>query len=139
MGVDKMFNGILIEKDEAGYRASYQSLRGDIACRGCDRGGRVVFLNYKDGLALTGAAPWYAASPDPRYRPLPVPCWRASIPDWHPGDKVVLNGWGVGETHSGGLAERARVRGDWLVALPEASSPGTPWPSAPQGTPPCSA
>jgi acrylyl-CoA reductase (NADPH) len=41
---------------------------------------------------------------------------------WQPGDKIVLNGWGVGETHWGGLAMRARVKGDWLVSLPSALS-----------------
>ena len=44
-------------------------------------------------------------------------------PDYRPGDRVVLNGWGVGETHWGGLAQKARVDGDWLVPLPSAFSP----------------
>jgi acrylyl-CoA reductase (NADPH) len=47
----------------------------------------------------------------------------SSHPDWKPGDKVVHNGWGVGETHWGGLAQKARLKGDWLVPLPSAFSP----------------
>ena len=94
---------------------------------------------------LQGTA-WPSPVP-PRGAPLPLipgidlagTVLESQHPDWRPGDKVVLNGWGVGETHSGGLAERARVQGDWLVPLPSGLSPGMPWPSAPQGTPPCSA
>jgi hypothetical protein len=60
----------------------------------------------------------------------------------HPGvagDKVVLNGWGVGEVHWGGLAQRARVKGDWLVPLPAAFTRARRWPSAPPATPRCCA
>ncbi len=46
----------------------------------------------------------------------------SSHPQWKPGDRVILNGWGVGETHLGGYAEKARVKGDWLVGLPERNS-----------------
>jgi enoyl-CoA hydratase len=60
-------------------------------------------------------------------------------PGFTPGERVVLNGWGVGETHHGGYAGKARVKGDWLVKLPEAISTAAPWPSAPPATPPCSA
>ncbi|MCO5064064.1 MAG: oxidoreductase [Rhizobiaceae bacterium] len=79
-------------------------------------------VNYKDGLAITGK------SPVVRRWPL-VPgidfagTVRASThADWKPGDKVILNGWGVGETHFGAYAERARVKGDWLVPLPKGMS-----------------
>src|SRR5207247_7610347 len=47
----------------------------------------------------------------------------SSHPDWKPGDKVILNGWGTGETHLGGYAEKARVKGQWLVRLPASMSP----------------
>ncbi|MCR9024256.1 alcohol dehydrogenase catalytic domain-containing protein, partial [Aeromonas caviae] len=119
-----MFNGILIEKDEAGYRASYQSLSEEILPAG-DVTVAVKWssLNYKDGLALTGAAPVVRRFPLIPGIDFAGTVLESQHPDWHPGDKVVLNGWGVGETHSGGLAERARVRGDWLVALPERFQP----------------
>ena len=119
-----MFNGILIEKDEAGYRASYQSLSEEILPAG-DVTVAVQWssLNYKDGLALTGASPVVRRFPLIPGIDFAGTVLESQHPDWHPGDKVVLNGWGVGETHSGGLAERARVRGDWLVALPERFQP----------------
>ncbi|MGY3864893.1 acrylyl-CoA reductase (NADPH) [Aeromonas bivalvium] len=115
-----MFKGILIEKDETGYRAAYQSIPEEILPEG-DVTVAVEWssLNYKDGLALTGAAPVVR-----RFPLIPGIDFAGTVldsqhPDWRPGDKVVLNGWGVGETHSGGLAERARIKGDWLVPLPE--------------------
>ncbi|MCF6123926.1 oxidoreductase [Mesorhizobium sp. M7A.F.Ca.CA.001.07.2.1] len=80
-------------------------------------------VNYKDGLAITGKAPVI------RHWPL-VPgidfagtVVSSSHPDWRTGDKVILNGWGVGETHFGAYAGRARVKGDWLVPLPQGISP----------------
>ena len=117
-----MFNGILIEKDEAGYRASYQSLSEEILPAG-DVTVAVEWssLNYKDGLALTGASPVVRRFPLIPGIDFAGTVLESQHPDWRPGDKVVLNGWGVGETHSGGLAER--VRGDWLVALPERFQP----------------
>lgn len=79
-------------------------------------------VNYKDGLALTGAAPII------RHWPL-IPgidfsgkVEKSDNPNFKPGDRVVLNGWGVGEGHSGGYAQKARVKGDWLVKLPDAIS-----------------
>ena len=63
----------------------------------------------------------------------------SSHPDFKPGDEVILNGWGVGETHYGGYAQMARVKGDWLVKQPAGFSPPTPWRSAPPATPPCCA
>ncbi len=79
-------------------------------------------VNYKDGLALTGAAPII------RHWPL-IPgidfsgkVEKSDNPNFKPGDRVVLNGWGVGEGHNGGYAQKARVKGDWLVKLPDAIS-----------------
>lgn len=76
-------------------------------------------VNYKDGLALTGAAPII------RHWPL-IPgidfsgkVEKSDNPNFKPGDRVVLNGWGVGEGHNGGYAQKARVKGDWLVKLPD--------------------
>lgn len=79
-------------------------------------------LNYKDALALTGSAPIirkYPLTPGIDFSGIVAD---SAHPDFKPGDRVVLNGWGVGEKHSGGLAEKARVKGDWLVALPDGMS-----------------
>jgi len=80
-------------------------------------------LNFKDGLALAGRPG--VAKIDPLIAGIDlVGTVRASDdPRWSPGDEVLVNGWGIGETHHGGLAERARVSGDWLVALPAGISP----------------
>ncbi len=80
-------------------------------------------LNYKDGLAITGKAPVVR-----RFPMIPGIDFAGTVlssghPDWHPGDKVILNGWGVGETHYGAYAGRARVNGDWLVPLPADLTP----------------
>ncbi len=113
------FQALLIEKDDAGYRASVKAVEDDVLGPG-EVTVRVACstINYKDGLAITGRGPvvrkfplvagidfagTVEASDDARYKP---------------GDKVLLNGWGVGESHSGGLAQRARVKADWLLPLP---------------------
>ena len=75
-------------------------------------------LNYKDGLALTGKAPVVR-----RFPMIPGIDFAGMVeasehPEWKPGDRVILNGWGLGETHLGGYGEKARVKGDWLVPMP---------------------
>jgi acrylyl-CoA reductase (NADPH) len=80
-------------------------------------------LNYKDGLAITGKSPVVRTFPMVPGIDLAGTVTQSSHADWKIGDKVVLNGWGVGETHWGGLAQRARLKGDWLVPLPAAFSP----------------
>ena len=75
-------------------------------------------LNYKDGLAITGKAPVVRRFPMIPGIDLAGEVEASSHPDWKPGDKVILNGWGLGETHLGGYAEKARVKGHWLVRLP---------------------
>ncbi len=117
-----MFKALLIEKDEAGYRASVKDI-DDTQLPEMAEGAVTVSvdystINYKDGLAITGK------SPVVRKFPLVAGIDFAGVVEasthaaWKAGDRVVLNGWGVGESHSGGLAQRARVKGDWLVALP---------------------
>jgi acrylyl-CoA reductase (NADPH) len=76
-------------------------------------------LNYKDGLAVTGKAPVVRRFPMIPGIDFAGVVEASTHPKWKPGDKVILNGWGVGETHLGAYAERARVKGDWLVQLPE--------------------
>ena len=115
-----MFNGILITKDEAGYQARLQAIDDAVLQEG-DVTVSVEWstLNYKDGLAITGKAPVVR-----RFPLIPGIDFAGTVsesrnPAWKIGDKVILNGWGVGETHCGGLAEVARIKGEWLVPLPK--------------------
>jgi acrylyl-CoA reductase (NADPH) len=79
-------------------------------------------LNYKDGLALTGKAPVVRRFPMIAGIDFAGTVEQSSSPNWKAGDKVVCNGWGMGETHLGAYAEKARVKGDWLVKLPDGLS-----------------
>ncbi|NBS63000.1 MAG: oxidoreductase [Betaproteobacteria bacterium] len=117
------FRALFLEKSESGFHAGLRELADtDLATHAADGNVTVRIawstVNYKDGLALTNRSPvvrkWpmvpgidgagvVEASDDPRFAP---------------GDTVVLNGWGVGETHWGCLAGKARLKGDWLIALP---------------------
>ncbi|MFC1402719.1 MULTISPECIES: MDR family oxidoreductase [Streptacidiphilus] len=114
-----MFSAILIEKGEAGQSAALANLAeaelpdGDVSID-------VAYstLNYKDGLAITGASPVVRRFPMVPGIDLAGVVTASTHPAWRQGDRVVLNGWGVGESHWGGLAQRARVNGDWLVPLP---------------------
>jgi acrylyl-CoA reductase (NADPH) len=80
-------------------------------------------VNYKDGLVLTGRAPVARKFPMIPGIDLAGTVETSSHPDFKPGDKVILNGYGLSETHFGGYTEYARVKGDWLVPLPKAFSP----------------
>jgi acrylyl-CoA reductase (NADPH) len=119
-----MFKAILIEKDDLGYRAAVKDL-DDAALPEGNVTVRVAYstLNYKDGLAITGQSPVVRKFPMVPGIDLAGTVEASSHPDYKPGDAVVLNGWGVGETHWGGLAQRARLNGDWLVPLPAAFTP----------------
>lgn len=115
-----MFNAILIEKDDTGNRARIAQLEesqlpaGDVSVRvACST------LNYKDALAITGKGPVVRAFPMVPGIDLAGTVEHSSHPDFKAGDSVLLNGWGVGEGHWGGLAQMARVDGDWLIPLPE--------------------
>jgi len=79
-------------------------------------------LNYKDGLAVTGKAPVVRRFPMIAGIDLAGTVEQSSDPQWKAGDKVICTGWGMGEIHLGGYAEKARVKGDWLVRLPEGMS-----------------
>jgi len=76
-------------------------------------------VNYKDGLAIMGKAPIIRRFPLVPGIDLAGKVLRSEDPRFHAGDRVVANGWGLGETHHGGYAERARLKGDWLLKLPE--------------------
>src|SRR6201987_1798958 len=75
-------------------------------------------VNYKDGLAVTGKAPVVRRFPMIAGIDFAGTVESSTHPAWKRGDQVILNGWGCGETHLGAYAEKARVKGDWLVPLP---------------------
>ncbi len=79
-------------------------------------------VNYKDGLALTGKAPVVRRFPMIAGIDFAGTVLSSSHPDWKAGDQVIANGWGMGETHLGAYAEKVRVKGDWLVRLPDGMS-----------------
>lgn len=119
-----MFKAVLIEKDEAGYRAGVTEV-DDAALPDGDVTVRVAYstLNYKDGLAITGKGPVVRKFPMVPGIDLAGTVEASTHAGIAVGDAVVLNGWGVGEGHWGGLAQRARLKGDWLVPLPAAFTP----------------
>jgi acrylyl-CoA reductase (NADPH) len=114
-----MFKGILIDKDDSGYRATLQDINDDQLPEG-DVTVRVAYstLNFKDGLAITGSSPVVRKFPMVPGIDLAGAVELSGHPDYKVGDQVVLNGWGVGEGHWGGLAQKARLKGDWLIPLP---------------------
>jgi acrylyl-CoA reductase (NADPH) len=116
-----MFKGILIDKDDSGYRATLQEIQDDQLPEG-DVTVRVAYstLNFKDGLAITGSSPVVRKFPMVPGIDLAGVVEASGHPDYQVGDAVLLNGWGVGEGHWGGLAQKARLNGDWLIPLPKA-------------------
>ncbi len=117
------FKAIVIEKAEAGQKIGLTDfdetnlMEGDVTVRV-----EWSTLNYKDGLALTGKAPVVR-----RFPMIPGIDFAGTVetsihPEWKAGDKVILNGWGCGETHLGAYGGKARVKGDWLVRLPASMS-----------------
>jgi acrylyl-CoA reductase (NADPH) len=117
-----MFSAILIEKDDSGQKVGVTSLDEAQLPDGPNASVSVDVeystLNYKDGLAITGKSPVVRKFPMVPGIDLAGTVTESGHPDWTKGDRVVLNGWGVGETHWGGLAQRARLNGDWLIPLP---------------------
>ena len=120
-----MYKAIVINKTEAeGYTAHQMDLddgdlpEGDVTVK-------VAYstLNYKDGLAITGKGPVVRKFPMVPGIDLAGTVMSSTHADFKVGDAVLLNGWGVGEGHPGGLAQKARLKGDWLVPLPAAFKP----------------
>ena len=114
---------IVIEKAEGGSKAALTNfdeanlMDGDVTVRI-----EYSTINYKDGLAITGKAPVVRRWPMIGGVDLAGTVESSTHPQWKAGDKVILNGFGLGETHLGAYAEKARVKGDWLVRLPEGIS-----------------
>lgn len=117
------FKAIIIDKTDAG-----QSVRlGDFDDKDLMDGDVTVAVeystvNYKDGLAITGKAPVVRRFPMIAGVDFAGTVMASSHKRWSAGDKVILNGWGLGESHLGAYAETARVKGDWLVPLPNSFS-----------------
>ena len=115
-----MFNAVFIDKNDAQQEVNVASLEPDALPEG-DVLVRVDYstINYKDALAITGASPVVRSFPMVPGIDFAGVVEHSDHARWKAGDKVVLNGWGVGEGHWGGLAQFARIKGDWLVPLPE--------------------
>ena len=117
------FKAVVIDKNEAGQSVEIRAfdeadlMDGDVTVRVSHS-----TLNYKDGLAVTGKAPVVRRFPMIPGVDLAGIVEASSNPDFKPGDAVVLNGWGLGETHLGAYAEKVRVKGDWLIPLPQGLS-----------------
>jgi acrylyl-CoA reductase (NADPH) len=117
------FKAIVIEKTESGTTAALTEfddanlMEGDVTVHV-----EYSALNYKDGLAITGKAPVVRRFPMIAGIDFAGTVESSSHPSWKAGDKVVLNGWGLGETHLGAYGQKARVKGDWLVPLPATMS-----------------
>lgn len=122
--MSKTFKALLVTKDDRGYRCEPARITeadlmdGDVTVRVSHS-----TVNFKDGLAVTGKSPVVRKFPLVPGIDLCGTVESSSDARYRPGDAVILTGWGVGETHSGGYAEKARLRGDWLVPLPDGLSP----------------
>lgn len=119
-----MFKGILIEKNDQGYKAVVQQLNentlpeGDVTIKVSHSS-----LNYKDALAITGKGPVIKTFPMIPGIDLVGTVEQSDNKKFNIGDNVLLNGFGVGEKHYGGLAEKARLKSEWLIPLPKALTP----------------
>ncbi|MBA6351078.1 MDR family oxidoreductase [Colwellia sp. BRX9-1] len=119
-----MFKGILIEKDDQGYRATVKDIDDNLLPEG-DVTVKVSHstLNYKDALAITGKGPVVRQFPMVPGIDLVGTVEHTESDKFEVGDSVLLNGFGVGEVHCGGLAEKARLKSEWLIPLPKAFTP----------------
>ena len=117
------FKALRIDKSDAGTKAAIVDFDDDDLMPG-DVTVRVSHstVNYKDGLAITGKNPVVRVSPMIGGIDFAGTVATSDDPDFKPGDRVVCNGWGLSETHFGGYAEKARVKGEWLIKLPDTLS-----------------
>lgn len=119
-----MFKCLLVNKDENGYKTSITELAEESLSQG-NVSVKVLYstLNYKDALAITGKAPVVRSFPMIPGVDFSGIVEHSESDEFKAGDKVLLNGFGVGEKHMGGLSQKAKVNSDWLIPLPEAISP----------------
>ncbi len=121
--MSETFRALVLDKTEEGQRASFRQVDEDFLMEGdVDVDIAYSTVNYKDGLAITGKAPIARTWPLIPGIDFSGTVRASRNPDFAPGDEVILTGWGVGESHHGGYAGRARVKGGWLVPLPEGLS-----------------
>ncbi|MBU2970407.1 oxidoreductase [Pseudoalteromonas sp. C2R02] len=119
-----MFNGILIEKSEENYQAKLTNINEELLGEG-DVTVKVLYstLNYKDALAITGNGPVVRKFPMIPGIDLVGIVEHTDSDKFNTGDTVLLNGYGVGEVHCGGLAQKARLKSEWLIKVPENFNP----------------
>jgi acrylyl-CoA reductase (NADPH) len=119
-----MFKGILIDKIDDKYTVALQNIDETVLPEG-DVDIDVMFstLNYKDGLAITGKSPVVRRFPMVPGIDLVGTVTQSTTDNFNAGDTVLLNGFGVGEAHCGGLAQKARLKSEWLIALPSGITP----------------
>jgi acrylyl-CoA reductase (NADPH) len=116
----KTFRALVVNKTDSGQAIAFENwteeqlMPGDVTVAVAHSS-----VNYKDGLAVTGKAPIVRQFPLIPGIDFAGTVTASDHAEWQIGDKVVLGGWGVGESHHGGFAEVARVKGDWLVPLPQ--------------------
>jgi len=116
-----MFKAMLIEKSGRGVDAQVVELdESELPSGEVTLAVEYSSLNYKDALAITGKAPVVRHYPMVPGIDLAGRVEASSDPRWQAGDRVLVNGFGIGESHWGGLAQKARVKADWLVAIPPA-------------------
>lgn len=118
------FKAVRIDRDDAGYRAAFVNMAESELMDG-DVSVRVTHstVNFKDGLAITGKSPVVRKFPMVPGVDFCGVVEKSDTAEFKPGDKVILNGWGVGEGHFGGYAQKARLKSDWLVHLPDGLKP----------------
>ena len=118
----KDFNAIVVNKNDASYTATHQSVDESALVTTGEQDVLVKVdystINYKDGLAITGKSPIIRKFPMIPGIDFAGTVEQSGHPLFKAGDAVILNGWGVGESHPGGLAQYAKVKGDWLIKKP---------------------
>lgn len=119
MALTAPFKGFLATKDEAGQKVAWTDISPDLLMPGdVDVAISHTTINYKDGLALTGKGPIIRKFPLIPGIDFVGKVISSQSGEFQAGDEVILNGWGVGESHHGGYATHARVKSDWLVKKP---------------------
>jgi acrylyl-CoA reductase (NADPH) len=122
------FRALYLKKDESGFKAGVTTLQDDVLSDNPLATGEVLVrilhssVNYKDGLAVTNTGPVVRGWPMVAGIDGAGEVISSADPRWKPGDRVLVNGWGLGETHWGCLAEKARLNAGWLIAVPETFS-----------------
>ena len=137
-----MFKAIVLEEADGKVEAALQELEDSRLPGFAGEGGVTVAveyttLNYKDGMVLNGIGRLVRAYPHVPGIDFAGTVEASDHPDYTPGDRVILTGWRVGESTWGGHAQKARVKGDWLVPLPEGLTTRRAMALAPPASPPC--